>query len=209
MSINTERRLNYANITVSGLPGAGSSTLAQSLSEKLGWELFSGGDFMRQEALKRGLFQENGGLHHDATHYDDEFDRSVDFRMRKTLQNKQGNILEAWISGFMAQGVPNTLKVLVICSEPAIRVDRVVNRDTVDIKEAKKHVFEREAKNLEKWRRLYAQEWAEWVVGAGNSRPDKPIYFWYPQLYDLVLDTYSLSPEQTVNSVLRKLGHKD
>lgn len=206
-SLNMTQNLLYKNVTISGLPGAGSSTLGKAVCEKLGWEYFSGGDFMRMYAVKNGLFDKNNHVHHDATAYSDDFDRKVDFQMRDMLKDKENKVVEAWLSGFMAQGVPGTLKVLVVCSDDAIRVDRIVNRDNIGIEEAKQHIFEREQRNLEKWRRLYSQEWHDWVVKAGKSAEDKPIYFWYPQLYDLVLDTFSLSKDQTLQNVLEKLGY--
>lgn len=199
--------MKYRNVSISGLPGAGSSTLARALAEKLDWQYYCGGDFMRQEALLQGKFKENHGVHHDATHYDDDFDRKVDYRVRKTAQESEKNVLEAWISGFMVQAVPDTLKVLVLCSEDAVRIDRIVNRDEISVNEAKKHVFEREEKNLNKWRRMYSKEWEEWVVKRGKCSKDKPIYFWYPQLYDLILDTYSLNQEETLQNVLEKLEY--
>ncbi|NMB57466.1 AAA family ATPase [Candidatus Beckwithbacteria bacterium] len=200
-----EIQFKYKNVTISGLPGAGSSTLGKALAEKLGWNYYCGGDFMRQEALARGLFQEKGGLHHDATAYDEEFDRQVDYRLRKTAQESEHNVLESWLSGFMTQGVTNVLKVLVVCSDDAVRIDRIVNRDEINVAEAKKHIFEREAKNLTKWSKMYAKEWQEWVVAKKKCSPDKPIYFWYPQFYDLVLDTFSLTKEETLQNVLDKL----
>ena len=37
-----------------------------------------------------GLFKEQGGLHHSATDYEDDFDRKVDTGMREKLQNEEG-----------------------------------------------------------------------------------------------------------------------
>ena len=153
---------------------------------------------MRQYAIKKGFFDKNDNLHHDATVYDDEFDRQVDYQARKTLQEKQGNVLDSWLSGFMAQGVDQVLKVLVFCSEDAVRVDRIMNRDKVDLATAKKNIFDRETKNLTKWQRMYKKQWQEWVVSKNPFFENKDIYFWYPQMYDLVLDTYELNPIQTL-----------
>lgn len=202
--MNKQSKYLYKNVSISGLPGAGSSTLGKALAEKLGWEYYCGGDFMRQEALARGKLK-NKNVHHDATMYDDDFDRKVDFRLRSAAAEKSGQVLESWLSGFMVQGVKGVLKVLVVCSEDAVRIDRIVNRDEITIEEAKKHVFEREQKNLQKWQRMYKDQWQEWVIERGKASSDKPIFFWYPQLYDLVLDTYSLNKEETLQNVLDKL----
>lgn len=201
-----KNKLNYRNITISGLPGAGSSTLGKALAKVLGWEYFSGGDFMRQYAIKKGLIDKNNRVHHDATVYNQDFDRQVDFKVRKTLKNQDKKIIESWISSFMAQGINGVLKVLLFCSDDSIRVDRIVNRDELTVENAKKHIFDRQEKNLKKWQSLYSQEWKNWVVEPGTISRDKPIWFWYPELFDLTIDTYRFSKEQTLKKVLKKMG---
>ncbi len=203
---NLVANLLYRNVTVSGLPGTGSSTLAKGLAKTLGWEYFCGGDFLRQYAIDKGLFNPRDTKHHDQSIFDDQVDRDVENLMRTSMQTKQGQVVESWLSGFNAQGIEGVLKVLVVCSEDAVRVDRLVNRDNITVEEAKKHIFEREQKNLTKWQRLYQEQWQKRVVGKGKASSDKPIYFWYPQLYDLVLDTYSLNQQETLNLTLEKLG---
>lgn len=160
---------------------------------------------MRAYAKEKGIFQEHGGLHHDARHYEDDFDRQVDFGVREKLQNEEKWILESWISSFMAQQVPGVLKILVECSEYSVRVDRIVNRDNVTVDYAKRNIEERYQANLEKWSRMYRDQWNEWVVAAGKAEPDEPIDFWKPELYDLVIDTYSLNQEETLNTALAAL----
>ena len=198
----------YRNITISGLPGSGSTTLLNGLKQALqfaGWKGYNGGEFMRAYAKEKGLFQEKAGLHHDATHYEDEFDFQVDMGMRQRLQSEDKWILESWLSGFLAQGVEGVLKVLVVCSDKAVRVDRIVNRDDVSPEEAIKNMNERYQRNLTKWRRMYQDLWREWVVEPGTMRPTDPIDFWHPNLYDLVLDTFKLNKNQTVQAVLDAL----
>lgn len=201
----------YRNITISGLPGCGSTTLLQLLKEALqfdGWKGFSGGEFMREYAKEKGLFREEAGLHHSAAHYEDDFDRKIDFGMREKLENEEKWILESWLSGFMAQGVPGTLKVLMICSDDAVRVDRIVNRDSVDVMAAKKNMFARYQANLSKWSRMYKDQWEEWVVQTGKVKPEAQIDFWLPELYDVVIDTYSHNQQQSLDIVLNAIEKK-
>ena len=196
----------YKNITISGLTGVGASTLAKNLAKKLSWQYYSGGDFMRKYAIEQGLFDKNNKVHHDATIYSDEFDRQVDYQARKMLEKSTGNVVDAWLAGFMSQGIEGVLKVMVYCSDDAVRIDRIVNRDRIRINEAKTHVFEREAKNLNKWSRMYKKEWQEWVLSNYPELAKREIYFWYPEMYDLVLDTYKLGPEETLQAVLDRLN---
>jgi cytidylate kinase len=202
-----KQKLLYKNITISGLPGAGSSTLGKALAKVLKWKYFSGGDFLRAIAIKQGVFDKNQKLHHDQSILDKKFDLQVDYGMRETLQNKTNNILDSWLSGFMAQGVKGTLKILVHCKDPAILIDRIANRDNLTIKQAKKHIFERQEKNVAKWKKMYHKQWNNWVVKIKKIKKDKPIWFWYPELYDLSIDTYQYSKEETLDIALKKLNY--
>lgn len=198
----------FNNITISGLPGCGSTTLLNKLRETLkfdGWKGFSGGEFMRAYAEEKGLFEKNAGVHHDSRHYEDDFDRQVDMGMRDKLQTQEKWIIESWLSGFLGQGVPKVLKVLMICSDDAVRIDRIVNRDRVTAEVAKQNMEERYQANKSKWSRMYAAEWESWVVKPGKVSPDQPIDFWLPDLYDCVIDTYSTNQQQALETVLNAI----
>jgi len=198
----------YKNITISGMPGCGSTTLLNKLREALkfeGWKGFSGGEFMRAYAEEKGLFDTTSGLHHDSRHYEDDFDRQIDMGMREKLEQQEKWVIESWLSGFLAQGVPGVLKVLMVCSDDAVRIDRIVNRDAVTAETAKGNMQDRYNANLAKWSRLYAGEWQQWVVAAGQATPDQPIDFWLPDLYDCVIDTYSTNQVQALEIVLNAI----
>lgn len=200
--------MKYKNVTISGLPGGGSTTLLKALREHLefdGWRGFSGGEFMRQYALEHGSFEEQSGLHHDASHYSDDFDRAVDMDMRGKLASQDKWIIESWLSGFLAQRLDGVLKVLVHCSDNAVRVDRIVNRDSVTADQALENMHKRYETNYAKWSRMYKAEWQEWVVENGIAKPEEKINFWKPELYDLVIDTYSTNQAQTLQKVLDRL----
>jgi cytidylate kinase len=199
------RTYNYKNVTISGLPGSGSTTLLRRLKEELqfdGWKGFSGGEFMRAYAAEKGLFDANKSVHHSAAAYEEDFDRQVDMGMRQKLSDEEKWILESWLSGFMAQQVPGTLKILMMCSDRAINIDRIVNRDGITADEAKAHIDERYRINLERWSRMYADQWQEWVVKPGTVAAGEPIDFWRPDLYDLVIDTYSQNQDQALELAL-------
>lgn len=201
------QQFKYKNITISGLPGSGSTTLLKMLKEDetfkfAGWKGFNGGDFMRAYAEEKGLFKQNGGLHHDASHYEDDFDRKIDMGMRQKLQEEEGWILESWLSGFLAQQVPGVLKILMVCSNKAVKVDRIVNRDSVTSEQAIANMNERYDNNSKKWKRLYAKEWQEWVVKAGTLPATAPIDFWDENLYDIIIDTYSHNQHEVLKIVL-------
>ena len=100
----------------------------------------------------------------------------------------------------MAQGVEGVLKVLLVC-EDSLRIDRLVNRDGITVDEAKIKIKQREYENAKKWTRVYQKEWQLWLP----KDKQKPFDFWRPDLYDLVIDTYSNSKEETLKKVMEVL----
>ena len=70
-----------------------------------------------------------------------------------------------------------------------------MNRDNISIDEAKEEVIEREKQNLEKFRRLYANNDSNW-------------FYWDDKYYDLVVNTYELSPKEALDFVLKNIGFK-
>ncbi|MFC1751277.1 cytidylate kinase family protein [Pseudomonadota bacterium] len=124
--------------------------------------------------------------------------------MRQKLKEGKKQVMEAWLSGFVAQGVGGVLKVLLVCKND-LRVDRVVNRDGNSVKDTVALMKKRESENLKKWRRVYGREWKEWVVNRGILPSSAPIDFWHPKLYDVVIDTYSSSRKETLKIVLDEL----
>lgn len=187
--------LKYSSIAVSGPPGAGRSTLLKNLKSivgPLGWETFSGGDWSRQYSIKLGHHDPNDPTHHKATDYGDDIDHQIDLALREKLSNPNTHVaVESWIAGWNMRGIPHVLKILLTCDD-ALRIDRIVNRDNISVEKAKEHVREREEANLGKWSKMYQVP---------------PTDFWDVKYYDLVINTYSHGPQETLNLVLQALGY--
>lgn len=191
-----EKSLDHSgirNITVSGRIASGSSTLAASLSDTLGWKMLNGGELFRRFTKEQGLSLI------DTQKRPDQFDLDYEERVKKLLRESQHNIIESHLAGFDAQGIEGVFKILVICDDEEnedktdIRIDRLVNRDQATVHDAKNEVLERERRNLEKWRRLYADNDDTWV-------------YWDSKYYDLVVNTYSHNPDESLKIVLEKMG---
>jgi cytidylate kinase len=179
-------QLKYNNITISGGVAVGKNTLKDNLRpylEPLGWKFTSGGQLLRDFTKEYVL--------PNASLVDDDFHHKLDERTKKLLTEEGHYVIEAWLSGFMAKDLDNTLRILLMCGNDALRIDRVANRDKVTIQQAKEYIKRREEDNFKEWKRIY---------GDHN--------FFDPQYYHLVIDTYSSGPHETVGKVLDKLGYK-
>lgn len=171
----------YKNITISGGVAVGKNTLQNELKKNLdgNWHFTSGGKLLRDFAKE--YVQPLASL------APDEFHHKLDDRTKNLLE-KGGYVIEAWLAGFMARDRKDTLRILLTCENDALRIDRVANRDKLTIDQAKKYIQERELSNFKEWRRIYGD-----------------YAFFSPEYYHLVIDTYSSSPQETVEKVIDKL----
>lgn len=178
--------LKYDNITISGGIAVGKNTLKDNLARHLepeGWKVTSGGQLLRE--FTREFINPKASL------ADDAFHNALDNRTRDLLTSDQHYVIEAWLAGFIARELNNTLRVLLVCHNDALRIDRVANRDNITIDEAKRYIRDREEDNFSEWKRLY---------GDYN--------FWDPKYYHLVIDTYENGPQETMGKVLETLGFR-
>lgn len=180
--------LKYRNITVSGRIATGTTTLAKNLQQILGWEYVNTGALQRQYDREHGVNENE----HGALLRPDDHEREMEAFAKKTLTEKKHVVYEAWLSGFVARDIAGVFKILVICSDESVRIDRVLNRDEVSVEQAKQFIHTRETENITKWKSLYGD-----------------YDFWDPKFYDLVIDTYSSGPMETLGKALDKLGYKN
>lgn len=178
-------------ITVSGRIATGATTLVHHLSAKLNWEFLDGGKIFRAHTKDHGFAEKRT----------DDFDLAYEERVKKILQTQKHQIIQSHLAGFDAQGIKGVYKILLLCEDENeedktdIRIDRLANRDDITVETAKHEVMERERQNLEKWRRLYANNDKEWV-------------YWKKEYYDLVINTYTHNQEESFKLVMDSLKIK-
>lgn len=185
---------NIRNITVSGRIGSGTTTLAVGLAKVLGWELLEGGVLFEKihNDLKVNELEVNGRP--------DKFDLEYEEKIKKMLKEEKHHIIQSHLAGFDAQRIASVFKILVVCEDEQgndkteIRIDRLVNRRGISIRQAKEEVHIREKRNLQKWRRLYAGNDNNWV-------------YWDKKYYDLVINTYPHNQEETLKIALHEIGY--
>jgi predicted cytidylate kinase len=176
----------FHNITVSGRAASGATTLSRALANKLGWTLINPGEIYRQYVKEKGIPLEK------TTAVSDSYHLEMDSLIKTKLKNEKNLIIESWLSGFDAQGIAGVYKIFVNCSDDAIRLDRIVNRDNMTLDQAKIHLKVREEENLKKWEKIY------------HTRD-----IWNTSLYDLWIDTSKNGPLETFNIVLETIGYHE
>lgn len=190
--MSSDIRPDIKNITVSGRIGSGATTLATHLAERLSWSMLDGGKILRKVQAEIGAGVE------ETSKRPDQADLDYEEMVKKSLREGENQVIQSHLAGFNAQGIPGIFKLFVVCEDREgndktdVRIDRLVNRDGRSIDEVKFEVIERDRQNLEKWRRLYANNDPKWV-------------YWDKSYYDLIVNTYEHNQEETLKLVLDKL----
>ena len=100
-------------ITVSGLPGSGTSTISRLLAEYYELELISSGEVFRRIAKEKGMSLSEFGT---MAEKDPSIDLAIDKNQRDIIRSQDNLILESRLAGHMASGVPNVLKIWIKAS---------------------------------------------------------------------------------------------
>jgi cytidylate kinase len=180
-------------ITVSGRIASGSTTLAKQLAQQLHWRHIEGGEIF-WEAIRNKL----GLAEKDTNLRPDQEDALFDAQLKKILREDLYIVLETKLAGFNAQEIDGIFKILVLCTDAKgvdqtqIRIDRLVNREHVTMTAAKEEVLVREKNDIEKWRRLYAPDNADWT-------------YWDEKYYDLIINTFSHDQHEALELTLNAL----
>ena len=174
-------------ITLAGLPGAGKTTVAKLLSQKLNVPSFSMGDLRGRMAQERGLtideFNKLGET-------EDFTDKDVDAYQTKLASESKNFIIDGWLSWHF---IPQSFKVFL----------------DVDAREGAKRIFESSKRNERPDEKKYAsveetQQTITHRVTSTAARYQKyyQVDFLDRSHYDLVVDTTHLMPEEVVQMIL-------
>src|SRR3989338_10044882 len=96
----------YENIAISGGVAVGTTTLMENLKpylEPYNWKFKPVGQFVREYTKENVLPL--------ASLVSDDFDREIERKVFETLRNEKQWVVEAWLAGFMAKELTNTLRI--------------------------------------------------------------------------------------------------
>lgn len=167
-------------LTLSGLPGSGTSTVARAVSAELHLDHLDGGTVFRTVAAEQGV---SLAAYAAMAEHDENIDRALDDRL--TERARAGDVvLESRLAGWLATRAGlDALRVWIRCDEEE-RAQRVGGRDGHDVQAALRHNQEREASERARYLGYYDIDLTDLSI------------------YDLVLDSTERSPEDLVAEIV-------
>jgi predicted cytidylate kinase len=167
-------------ITVSGLPGSGTTTVCGLLTKRLGWRYANTGQVFRQMAAEADISLDELGQRAES---DARIDRQLDARTVEMARTCEKVILEGRLCGWMARrhGLP-ALKVWLEAS-PETRVRRVSRRDGQSLGQAMRDMVERERSESKRYAEHHGIDIADLSI------------------YDLVIDTEQYAAAEVAEQI--------
>jgi CMP/dCMP kinase len=92
-------------ITISGVPGAGKTTVGKQLADRLDYEFLSGGDIRGEIAKKLGVTIDKLN---ELAKEDEEYHRKVDREWERIAKKEDNKVIDSWIAYHF---IPNSFKV--------------------------------------------------------------------------------------------------
>ncbi len=170
-------------LTISGLPGSGTTTVAKLLSKELSLELISAGAVFRQMAAEKNLPLEQFSEMAEAN---DDFDRVIDERQREEAMKSENAIVEGRLSGFI---VPDADLKIWLKAPVEIRAKRITVREKITYDEALHAMKSRERSEYKRYKQFY-----------GLNLDDLSIY-------DLVIESSRWNEDDIVAMILWATEH--
>ena len=171
-------------VTISGPPGSGKTTVCRKLSELLRVECVISGTIFRQMAREHDLsLAEFGRLAEE----DPRYDRKLDERMVEIAKENEDIILAGRLTAHMLSrnGIPAFR--IYLDADVDERTRRVAEREDLPLKETREIIVARERCEATRYLAYYDID-----IG-GRS------------IYDLVVDTTSISAKEVADLIVAKL----
>jgi len=136
-------------ITISGLAGSGTTTVAELLSKELSMDVISAGEMFRAIAKEKSL---QLGEFNKLAENNDDFDRGIDEKQGEEAMKRENVIVEGRLSGFF---VPHADLKIWLKAPIEIRARRVAGREGMAYEEALAAMKNREQSEHKRYDQYY------------------------------------------------------
>ena len=168
-------------ITLGGLAGTGTTTLAEVLSEKLDVPYISAGFIFREMAAERGMtvleFSE-------FAEGNDDIDKEIDKRQAEKAKSAENLIVEGRLSAFF---VDNADLKLWLITPFDVRSKRIAQREDKSVEVAKDEIITREKSEALRYKEIHN-------IDISNM-----------DVYDLIINTDSFDPQSISEIIIQTL----
>lgn len=171
-------------ITISGPPGSGKTTACATLSQRLGLEAVVFGRIFRDLAAEKHLTLSQLG---EMAERDPSIDHMIDERILQMARTHDDLILESRLSAYMLTRHGIDAYKIYLTATPEVRMRRVGIREGETLEHATAVTLDRQRSEAKRYKQWYGIDIEDLSV------------------YDMVLNTDDLSPEQVIDAILEGL----
>ena len=168
-------------ITIGGLAGTGTTTLAEVLSERLDVPYISAGFIFREMAAEHGMsvleFSE-------FAEGNDDIDKEIDKRQAEKAKQAENLIIEGRLSAFFVDNAD--LKICLITPFD-VRSKRIAQREKKSVDVAKEEIITREKSEALRYKEIHN-------IDISNM-----------EIYDLIVNTDSFDPQSISEIIIQTL----
>jgi cytidylate kinase len=168
-------------VTIGGLAGTGTTTLAEVLSEKLDVPYISAGFIFREMAAERGMsvleFSE-------FAEGNDDIDKEIDKRQAEKAKEAENLIVEGRLSAYFVDNAD--LKICLVTPFD-VRSKRISDRENKSVEVAKNEIIVREKSEALRYMEIHN-------IDISNM-----------DVYDIVINTGTFNPEKVSEIIIQTL----